>query len=279
MFTLIDDLKDFEYFDKEIENKKDVVGVDTEFRRTNRENMKLGLLQVFDGEEIFLIDPISIGPLEGGCSFLRSKGVLKIFHSFREDIESIHSWTGDFINHVYDTQLAEAILGREYSPSYQDLVMQMTDITLDKGETRSNWLRRPLTDSQLKYAALDVEYLIHIFNEQKNELLESDKYSWVIQETEFHIENFSLQNNFEKIVRENLTKEEEKFLLDKTNSIVLSLSREFRVNPTLLLSKKNQKDFIRIVFKEGLQHALQLLSPWKKNLLGNPVTNLIRNYK
>ena len=79
---------------------------------------------------------------------------MKIFHSFREDIESIHSWTGDFINHVYDTQLAEAILGREYSPSYQDLVMQMTDITLDKGETRSNWLRRPLTDSQLKYAAL-----------------------------------------------------------------------------------------------------------------------------
>ena len=64
MFTLIDNLKDFEYFDKEIENKKDVVGVDTEFRRTNRENMKLGLLQVFDGEEIFLIDPISIGPLE-----------------------------------------------------------------------------------------------------------------------------------------------------------------------------------------------------------------------
>ena len=121
--------------------------------------------------------------------------------------------------------------------------------------------------------------LIHIFNEQKYELLESDKYSWVIQETEFHIENFSLQNNFEKIVRENLTKEEEKFLLDKTNSIVLSLSREFRVNPTLLLSKKNQKDFIRIIFKEGLQHALQLLSPWKKNLLGNPVTNLIRNYK
>ena len=48
----------------------------------------------------------------------------------------------------------------------------------------------------------DVEYLIHIFNEQKYELLESDKYSWVIQETEFHIENFSLQNNFEKIVRE-----------------------------------------------------------------------------
>ena len=157
--------------------------------------------------------------------------------------------------------------------------MQMTDISLDKGETRSNWLRRPLTDSQLKYAALDVEYLIHIFNEQKYELLESDKYSWVIQETEFHIKNYSLQNNFEKIVRENLTKEEEKFLLEKTNSIVLSLSHEFRVNPTLLLSKKNQKDFIRIIFKEGLQHALQLLSPWKKNLLGNPVTNLIRNYK
>jgi ribonuclease D len=278
MFTLIDNLADFEYLDNEIESNKDVVGVDTEFRRTNKDNMKLGLLQIYDGEEIYLIDPVSIGPLEGGCHFLRSKRIIKIFHSFREDIESIYSWTGNLTNHIFDTQLAEAILGRDYSLSYQDLVMKMIEITLDKGETRSNWLRRPLTDSQLKYAALDVEYLIYIFKEQKKELLESNKYSWVIEEADFYAKNFSWRNKIEKTKRENLTKEDEKFLLNKINSLVIRLSNEHSVHPTILLSKKNQKDFIRIIFSKGLQASLELLSPWKRNLLEDSVKDLLKKY-
>ena len=71
---------------------------------------------------------------------------------------------------LFDTQLAEAFLNGHYSIGYQGLVEEKIGITVDKGETRSNWIRRPLTDSQLNYAASDVEFLLELFIEQKQAL-------------------------------------------------------------------------------------------------------------
>ena len=72
---------------------------------------------------------------------------------------------------IFDTQIANAFLDNDYSIGYQGLVEKMLGITLDKSETRSNWIRRPLSDAQLKYAALDVEYLIHLYSQQTPQLL------------------------------------------------------------------------------------------------------------
>tara|TARA_B100000212_G_scaffold342331_1_gene328904 strand:- start:2744 stop:3580 length:837 start_codon:yes stop_codon:yes gene_type:complete len=278
MFTLIENLKDFEFLDHEIVKNKSCIGIDTEFKRTNKNNMKLGLLQIFDGEEIFLIDPISIGPLSKKCNFLISNKVTKVFHSFREDIESIYSWTGDFMNNIYDTQLAEAILGRDYALSYQDLVYARIGIKLDKNETRSNWIRRPLSDSQLKYASLDVEYLIHIFEEQREELKLSKKFGWVLDESKFYTDNLLNEKKDEKAARENLTKEDELVILQNLNKIVIELSKKLKVNQTLLLSKKIQKDLIRKIFSSGLEEGFLILAPWKRKLLFRHVVELIDNY-
>ena len=68
---------------------------------------------------------------------------------------------------LFDTQIANSFLDGDFAISYQGLVKQELGITLEKDETRSNWIRRPLSDSQLKYAALDVEYLIHLYKFQK----------------------------------------------------------------------------------------------------------------
>ena len=133
--------------------------------------MKLALLQVNDGEEIYLIDAILIGNPENECGFLFSESVIKIFHSCKEDLEAIHSWTGKIMDNLFDTQLANALLDGEYSIGYQGLVKEKLEIDLNKQETRSNWMRRPLSDSQLTYAAMDVEYLIYLFLEQEKELV------------------------------------------------------------------------------------------------------------
>ena len=124
--------------------------------------MRLALLQINDGEEIYLIDTIAINNLKDECSFLYSDSVVKIFHSCKEDIEAIYSWTGKLLVNIFDTQIAEALLGGEYSLGYQGLVEKKLGIKVDKGETRSNWLRRPLSESQLNYAASDVLYLHQI---------------------------------------------------------------------------------------------------------------------
>ncbi len=69
MFIFIDSLEDLRYLNRELLGKE-YLGVDTEFRRTQRDNMKLGLLQINDSEEIYLIDTILINEPQENCSFL-----------------------------------------------------------------------------------------------------------------------------------------------------------------------------------------------------------------
>ena len=148
MFTIIDSIQDLAFLNKEL-LEKPYLGVDTEFRRTTKDNMKLALLQINDGEEIYLIDTIEIQDPLDHVSFLFSDTVVKIFHSCKEDLEAIFSWTKKEMMNIFDTQLANSFLEDEYSVSYQSLVKKKLDIDLEKKETRSNWLRRPLSDFQL----------------------------------------------------------------------------------------------------------------------------------
>ena len=181
MFIYIDSLEDLKYLNNELLGKE-YLGVDTEFRRTQKDNMRLGLLQINDDEEIYLIDTILINEPQDNCSFLSSDSVIKILHSCKEDIEAVHSWTGSQMQNIFDTQIADSFLNGEFSISYQGLVEKVLGIKVDKGETRSNWLRRPLRDSQLNYAASDVEFLIELFKNQKKSLTEENKDNWMDQE-------------------------------------------------------------------------------------------------
>ena len=71
MFIYIDSLKDLSFLNKEL-LQKPYLGVDTEFRRTTKDNMRLALLQVNDGEEIYLIDAVLISKPGDNCNFLFS---------------------------------------------------------------------------------------------------------------------------------------------------------------------------------------------------------------
>ena len=86
------------------------------------------------------------------------------------------------MKNLFDTQLANSFLDGQFSIGYQALVEQEMEIILNKNETRSNWIRRPLSDSQLKYASLDVEYLIHLYKAQKEKLISTPKLGWHDQE-------------------------------------------------------------------------------------------------
>ena len=85
MYTLIDTLEDFIFLNDELLTK-DYIGVDTEFRRTTKFNMRLALLQINDGEEIYLVDATAFGATFESSSFLDAPSVVKIFHSCKEDI-------------------------------------------------------------------------------------------------------------------------------------------------------------------------------------------------
>ena len=266
-FNQIETNEDLDFLNQEL-LLKPYVGVDTEFRRTSKDNMRLALLQINDGEEIYLIDTTSINNLKDECSFLHSDSVVKIFHSCKEDIEAIYSWTGNLLVNIFDTQIAEALLGGEYSVGYQGLVEKKLGIQVDKGETRSNWLRRPLTDSQLKYAASDVEFLIDLYLDQNHMLGKTDKSDWMDEEI-LDILSKIFEIKDEEIKSSSLSNKEEINLLNKFNDVIHCVADREKINPTFLFSKKNQKDFIRSVSEYGIETSLKSLTRWRSNLLQN----------
>ena len=218
MFTFIDSIDDLSYLNQELINKP-YLGVDTEFRRTTKDNMRLALLQVNDEEEVYLIDSILIEDPGEHVSFLFSDSVIKILHSCKEDLEAIYSWTGKEMTNIFDTQAANSFLDGDFTIGYQGLVKQELGINLNKNETRSNWIRRPLSDSQLKYAALDVEYLIHLYKLQKEELSKTSKLDWLDQDIKRLSElTFNRRSHFVELER-NISKAQEAEILYKFNKV------------------------------------------------------------
>jgi ribonuclease D len=180
------------------------------------------------------------------------------------------------MTNIFDTQIANAFLDGDYSIGYQGLVEKRLGINLEKKETRSNWVRRPLSDAQLKYAALDVEYLIYLYKEQKEELLRSSKLDWHNQDIERLIKiTFNKISNFIELER-TITKAQETELLSKMNKIVEDIAKKEEINVTLFFSKKAQKDFLRSVFIKGLESACKEITSWRENLIKEDILNLLR---
>ena len=142
---------------------------DCEFVRERTYWPELGLLQLGFGDQVLLIDPI---PLDRACAPLRDRfqAELVVMHAPGEDLECLLHRFGWLPARLFDTQLAAAFCGLGPGLGYRALVQQFCGIELEKGETRSDWLARPLSQSQLRYAAEDVLHLPAVFTALQAEL-------------------------------------------------------------------------------------------------------------
>ncbi|HCB64289.1 MAG TPA: hypothetical protein DEP20_02830 [Fusobacteria bacterium] len=275
MFTFIESIEDLAFLNEEL-LLKPYVGIDTEFRRTTKDNIRLALLQINDAEEIYLVDTILIEDPKDQCSFLFSDSVTKILHSCKEDLEAIFAWTKKEMVNIFDTQIANSLLDGDFSIGYQALVEQETGIVLNKNETRSNWIRRPLSDSQLKYATLDVEYLIYLYKLQKERLINEAKLEWHDQEIKRLLEITFNPLSFYTDLERTIPKAEEADLLVRFNRTIEKISNREKINPTLFFSKKAQKDFLRLVFKEGIELACNEITAWRSQLIKQDILDLLK---
>ncbi|HXP01303.1 MAG TPA: ribonuclease D [Luteibacter sp.] len=136
-----------------------VVGLDTEFMRRNTFYPQLALLQLAHDERYALIDPLAV-PLDDALApTFAAQPVVTVMHSAGEDLEAMSPFLPDGPHTLFDTQIAAAFVGMGLGISYRALVADLVGAELDKGETRSDWLQRPLTESQKLYATLDVVHL------------------------------------------------------------------------------------------------------------------------
>ncbi|MFT6906981.1 MAG: ribonuclease D [Oleiphilaceae bacterium] len=164
------------------------LAIDTEFIRTHTFFAEPGLIQIADSHGVYLLDPVALKDLSPLIAVLENPNIVKIMHSMSEDVGLLFHSVGAQINRVFDTQIAAAFLGIGVSPGYQNLVLDVLNVELDKGETRSDWLQRPLTQRQLHYAALDVIYLLKLYQELKPKLEEIDYLNALFEESGFLIE-------------------------------------------------------------------------------------------
>lgn len=143
--------------------QKTAVALDTEFVRVRSYYPKLGLIQLYDGEQVSLIDPNPITDFSPFVELLANQKVLKILHACGEDLEVFEHRFQQLPTPLFDTQIAAGFLGFGLSSGFAKLVAHFLQIELDKGASRTDWLMRPLTEIQCQYAAADVWYLLPVY--------------------------------------------------------------------------------------------------------------------
>lgn len=177
----------------------DYLAMDTEFIRTTTFYPHVGLVQINDGGKTsYLVDPLPITDWEAFRALMLNPAVTKVFHSCSEDIQVFMAAMQLVPTPVFDTQIAAAFLNQGFGISYQNLVSLGLGIELPKGETRSDWLQRPLSETQCQYAALDVACLPEIYQAQVQVLSGQGRLAWLEEECELLLQQYrnEMQRDF-----------------------------------------------------------------------------------
>ena len=161
-----------------VDSWSSVVALDTEFIRTNTFYPIPGLYQVASDTDVFLLDPLTIEDWEPLKSYLMNPDTCKIMHACLEDLELIFAHLRIVPSNVFDTQLAHAYVSQDYSLSYARMIERYSGVLLEKEHTRSDWLQRPLSDDQLRYAVDDVVHLAAVGELLRQRLNELQRWSW-----------------------------------------------------------------------------------------------------
>lgn len=168
------------------------VALDTEFMRVDTFYPEVALVQVAAQGQVYLIDPLLITDPQPLAALFTNTQVVKVLHACGEDLEVFQRWVGALPTPLFDTQLAAAYLNIGFSMGYSRLVQTVLAIELAKGETRSDWLQRPLSDLQIRYAADDVLHLAELYQALEDKLTEP-KRSWIFADGLELIANASRQ--------------------------------------------------------------------------------------
>ncbi|HEY2679343.1 MAG TPA: ribonuclease D [Steroidobacteraceae bacterium] len=158
------------------------IGVDTEFLRERTFFPKLCLLQLCAAGQVWCVDTLKIGSLEPLLPILTAPRARKLIHAARQDLEALYLAGKRVVSPVFDTQIAAACIGMKPQVGYAELVKTLLDITVPKGQTRTDWSKRPLTKEQLDYAADDVLYLGDVAGELTHRLADLGREHWVLED-------------------------------------------------------------------------------------------------
>ena len=174
----IADQESLEAFARSAEGAR-VLAVDTEFLREKTYYPKLCLLQLSADDRVAVVDPFAIESLDPLKPLFANKGIIKLFHAGGQDLEIILHEMGMLPNPVFDTQIAAALLGHTQQIGLASLIHAELGVQLRKIDSFTDWSQRPLSESQLQYAAEDVIYLPKLYAQMRAKLEEKGRLEWL----------------------------------------------------------------------------------------------------
>ena len=125
----------------------------------------LCLIQIFDGEEYFLIDPFKISP-EALKNFLEDADLEKVMFDCASDSALVRKAYGIALANAFDIRVQALALG--YTGNLTGLVERHLGVQEEKSNKSkkknqmTNWLKRPLKEDQIQYALSDVAHLFSL---------------------------------------------------------------------------------------------------------------------
>ena len=130
-------------------------------------------------DQIWCVDTLRLGSLDALMPVLTAPQARKVIHAARQDLEAVYLTAKHVVAPVFDTQIAAACIGLKPQVGYAELVKTLLDVSIPKGQTRTDWSKRPLTRAQLEYAADDVLYLGEVADDLSLRLRELGREHWV----------------------------------------------------------------------------------------------------
>lgn len=159
------------------------ITIDTEFIRERTYWPELCVVQLGGAGDVAVIDAqaegLDLAPLG---ALLANPAVVKVFHAARQDVEIFLLLFGAPPQPIFDTQVAAMVAGFGDQVGYDALVSALTGAQIDKSHRFSDWSARPLSPSQISYAAADVTYLRLVYEKLLTRLAQEDRGEWVEEE-------------------------------------------------------------------------------------------------
>lgn len=159
-----------------------VLAFDTEFIRDDTYDAALCLIQVGTEAGVVLIDPTPGVDLRAFWDLVTDESVTTVVHAGKEDFELCLRTSGHVPRNVYDVQVAAGFVGHGYPLSLVRLVENVLHRRISKGQTLTDWLRRPLTAAQTRYAVEDVAHLLELHERLQAEVARLGRTAWVAEE-------------------------------------------------------------------------------------------------
>jgi ribonuclease D len=172
------------------------VGIDTEFVWDRTYYPTLGLVQIgYPDGHCELIDAPAIEDWSPFATLMADPNTVKILHDAQQDLTILRRACGAYPKNIFDTQRSSGFVGLSSTISLSELLKTLMRVRLDKSETRSNWIARPLTPEQKEYAEDDVRYSTRLMEKIMAMADELGRKQWIIDEMTYY-ENEDLYQEF-----------------------------------------------------------------------------------